>query len=89
MLNYFFSKYFQAEDVEAALALAGVSQLPTLIEEEADSKTEEAEEVPDQETSVTKRGRGRPSKAASKVSSPSLNVITEDVEVRNHFTYRS
>merc|ERR1719394_1919607 len=45
----------QAEDVEAALAIAGVSQLPTLIEEEADSKAEEAEEVPDQEISVTKR----------------------------------
>merc|ERR1711972_429654 len=70
----------QAEDVEAALAIAGVSQLPTLIEEEADSKTEETEEVPDQEISVTKRPRGRPSKAASKVSSPSLNVISEDVE---------
>merc|ERR1712029_838234 len=70
----------QAEDVEAALAIAGVSQLPTLIEEEADSKTEETEEVPDQEISVTKRPRGRPSKAASKVSSPNLNVISEDVE---------
>merc|ERR1711973_852070 len=70
----------QAEDVEAALAIAGVSQLPTLIEEEVDSKAEETEEVPDQEISVTKRPRGRPSKAASMVSSPSLNVISEDVE---------
>ena len=65
--------------MESALALAGgATPLPTLVEEDI------TEEPAEQETSVVKRGRGRPPKAAAKElskaksSPPSLNVISEE-----------
>ena len=75
--------------MEAALALAGHTTLPTLVEEETEAKEAEAKEPTDTKETDAKeattpetpvrKGRGRkPAAKATKVQSPSLNVIAEE-----------
>jgi len=62
------------EDVESALAIAGGTPLPTLVEEEEREDSIDKEEEIKEPIPVKTRGR----KAVSKPSNPSLNVISED-----------
>jgi len=60
------------EDVESALAIAGGTPLPTLVEEEEREESINKEDVIEESVPIKTRGR------KAKPSTPSLNVISEE-----------